>query len=623
MSSEFKVALVQFNSVVGNPLGNARRMATYMQQAASQGARLVVFPELCVDHYHAQDVFLNPAVQAHVAEAVVWLRQEAQRLGLSILFGHSAHNPDQAKGQKLLINAVSLLGPVFAEVTRAKTLLPTYREFMENRWFEAGSAGQIKPQALHENSSASNALSIGYVVCEEGWNNPVGLGRTARLYALDPIDYLAHASEHIRAIFNISASPGYMGKLGQVLEMNAKLAREYHLPMIWVNTVGFQDQLGFWGGTHVFNSKGELVTLLARDQEELFVFDLLALDALPVISGWPQSNSSEDSLMRELDQAMGLYLKDYFHKSGLAKTWPQSRESRFEQWQGLKGHWDKIPEGGVLLGLSGGVDSSLVATVAVRHLGPDKVLGVYMPSQYNSAQESAQALELGRNLGIPVLVEPIEAAVEYLGQNWRLTRETLAHENLQARLRAMILWTIANAKNKTVLNTTNWTEAAMGYGTIGGDLLGLPLIASLPKSLVYRLARYYAALPEPSITQDVLDMVPTAALRPNQTDEASLGARYWVLDAVLEDLFMNYGNVQATSEKFLNDAAFVQRYEPYNGVPDKRDSLKQVILRCATTLLKTTEFKRCYYNRTPQFTPYAWLRWQWPMANDAFQISYE
>ena len=362
--------------------------------------------------------------------------------------------------------------------------------------------------------------------------------------------------------------------------------------MAWINTGGFQDELGFWGGTHVFNSRGELVLLLPQNEELLSCFDLHALDSMPVVADWRWQLGSEEGLMKELDSALGLYLKDYFRKSGLS--------------------------GKVLLGLSGGIDSSVVATAAAKHLGPANVLGVRMPSRFNSHQEMALAVDLAANLKITLRDLPIEPYLQPIEAGLGAGAGSLAHENLQARLRALMLWTIANQEDRVVLNTTNWTEAAMGYGTIGGDLLGLPLIASLPKTWVYRLARYYKDSGFPSITQAHLDIAPTAALKPDQSDESSFGARYWVLDAVLEDLFMNYGDLEKTKQKLQTDTNLLQRYQPINGIADKPSSLAAVIDRCAQALLKQTEFKRWYYNRTPQFTPYAWLRWRWPLANAQF-----
>ena len=615
----FKITLVQFNPVVGNPLHNAQRMLAFIKTAASEGSQLVVFPELVLEHYHAQDLLLNQALQNDVEAAVVLIRAEARRLKLSVLFGHSSRNPHFGKGQKALFNTASLLGSVFPEVSRAKTLLPTYREFMEDRWFEQGDLNDIKPVKPVDAAGPS----LGFIICEEGWNHPIGHSqKLERIYAIDPIDFLAHTYANLDMIINISASPGYSGKLTQVLNMNSKIAQEYKLPMAWVNTLGFQDQLGFWGGTHVFNSRGQLVALLPQDHEAHITVDLAQLDSMPAIADWQEARGSELGLMRELDAALGMYLKDYFRKSGLSKFWPiktaSSDSNANTVLDGLRDHWDKISEGGVVLGISGGIDSSVVATAAVKHLGAVNVLGVWMPSRFNSAEEKNLALSLAKNLGITLLIEPIEDVVAQLTHQWNIPAESLTHENIQARLRAIILWSIANRKNKTVLNTTNWTEAAMGYGTIGGDLLGLPLIASLPKTWVYRLARYYHTLGEAAISQAHLDIVPTAALRSQQSDEVSFGARYWLLDMILEDLFMDYGDVAKTKQKFLGDAAFLETYQPLDGSSNKLASLEAVIDRCAKALLQNTEFKRGYYNRTPQFTPFSWLRWQWPMANTYF-----
>ncbi len=614
---EFKVSMVQFKPVVGDPLHNASRMETFMRRAAAEGAKLVVFPELALNMYHSQDVFNNGNVQNQTEQAVEKVRQLAHELNIAVLFGHIQRNLTQTLGQKHLVNAASLLGTVFPERSRVKTTLPTYREFDEYRWFEPGDPANIRPATLIRRGERD--ISLGYVICEEGWNNPVGVPDSReRFYGHDPIGMLIQQNPFLNAIFNISASPGYSGKLAGVVAMNARMAAHYKVPVGWINTVGFQDELGFWGGTHLLNSRGELVLMMPQFVEDMVTFDLNAIDRMPVIADWEPNYASEQGQMEELDKAFGLYLNDYFERSGISARWPKDlripESDRF--LLGLpKKNWKKIPMGGVVLGLSGGIDSTLVATIAAQHLGAERVLGVIMSSRYNTEEDERLAKELGERLGIQILVVPIEPFVKKYMQVLNLEEESGAHENIQARIRANILWAIANVKHKAVLNTTNFTEAARGYGTVGGDLLGLPMIASLPKTWVYRLASYYHTHGNRAITAEMMNVIASARLKYAQSDEVAMGAKFWVLDAILTDLFINCGNVPATEQKFLSDAEFLERYEPIDGNPDKRASLREVIRVNAKALLQDTQFKREYYNRTPQMTPYAWLRRKWPVAN--------
>ena len=614
MKQSFLVSLEQFNPVVGNPEYNAVRMINKMTQASTHGAVLCIFPETALNGYHSQDLFFNEMLLDKTEKALSLLYYASKQLGVGFLTTVARRNNENSHGHKPLVNQlICYLPQSDFHFSRNKTTLPDYQEFREYRYWEIGNPKDIKPLEIGE-------YKYGALVCEESWNSPQAFpDASERLYPYDPVDLL-HQQGPLLATINTTGSPEWIGKQLIRYHMQSTTARVYGTPQVFVNLVGAQDELIFMGQSFVMNSHGELVLELQSGQEDSHIIDLNNIDDMPIIPKSPTA-FGEDELMQQLDNMTKLYLQDYFNKSGMARLNHPSdlhiNQELFEDYayarRIVSAYQDKpVKPAKVVLGLSGGIDSGLVATICARHLGPANVKAVMMPyrlHRYTHEDSIRLASQLSDNLGIELLSIPIiEETVGFYQEQIGFNDGDLTHQNMQARIRAMILWAIANKENRVVINTTNFSEAATGYGTIGGDLLGLPLIASLPKTLVYRYSRWLSAQMT-SLTEEMITRRPTAELAEGQYDDIELG-KYEDIDPILESLRISRGDLRDT----------MQRFFPTHGSSLDQQEFMARITKLAGKLLRTTEFKRNYYNRTPQFTPLAWQRWIWPMANAHFDI---
>lgn len=566
-----KVAIHQFDPIIGNPAHNLKRMVSMVNQS---DADVHLFGELALTGYYAQDVFFNNAVQQEVEKCLIEIENVSRETISEIGIGFPQVNV--VVGQKSLFNTFKLFGKKC--FSQNKVCLPTYKEFDENRWFQAGDEKQVKVRKIGDEY-------FGFLICEDGWNSPYGgMPEKYRLYEADLYENLYKEAQilgvRLSAFINVSASPDYIGKQQIRVEMFSKVAKHYETPIVFVNLVGAQDELVFGGRSFVINSKGELVLELKGFVEDSMVVDTSEINRMPVI------HQGYDS-MQELDEMIGCYLKGYFRKAGLT---------------------DKT----AVLGLSGGKDSTAVAVALKRHLGAAKVLGVMMPyrlGKYTAKLSKQIAERLAEGLGIEVREVAIDEMVEPILSALKLRKDSLAHQNVQARVRANVLWAIANEENGIVINTTNFSEAAVGYGTIGGDLLGLPLIASIPATMVVKYLEWLKEDGEEVLDLEMINRPPSAELTPGQLDADELGD-YEYIDPILESLRMNYGDNQIVRHQLLNKKAI--ECERYWSDIDKFDEKLRFLSR---KLINQTEFKRWYYNRTPQFTPFSWLRWKWPLAN--------
>lgn len=576
-----KIGLCQFNAVVGNPRLNAQRMAEKMSVAKGQGSQVVLFGELALSGYYSQDLFFNEAYIDEVEEAWLRVKSEADRIGIAVGTGLPRRTNPSAGNCKHLHNSFCFYWPGMLEFTQDKVCLPTYAEFDENRWFQPGTLRNVNARKL-------GAYKIGFVICEDGWNNEAGVPDSAyRLYAEDPVQKLV--KQGVQLIINVSASPDYLGKQKSRLKMNRKIARAYHIPIVFLNVVGAQDELIFGGQSFMVNAQGEPVLRMKRCEEDL---QLIEVDEMSQKRGIVFDDGSP---MKELDDFLGLYLRDYLKKSGLEHS-------------------------KIVLGLSGGKDSTAVAAILSRHLGADKVIGVMMPyrrGEYTQEISCRLANRLAKNLGIQLQEVSIDDEVAGLMVKLGVEKDTLAHQNLQARIRAVILWGIANKENALVINTTNFSEAAMGYGTIGGDLLGLPLIASLPATVVIDYLKWLRGEGVKAVTQEMINRAPTAELIPGQRDANELG-EYAYIDPIIESLRMNFGDIHKVAGQFLDPLK--KEYRHYHEGQTARLYFFERLLFLASKLLVKTEFKRWYYHKTPQLMPFSWLRWKWPVANTYMNI---
>ncbi|MEW6771112.1 MAG: NAD+ synthase [Bacillota bacterium] len=477
-----RLALVQFNPTVGDVAGNAARMLEAVSRAEAAGAELVVFPELSLVGYPPRDLLWRTELHRAVEKVLAEKFAPASR-NVGILLGAPVREKNYLYNTALLLYGGALFG------RQDKTLLPSYDVFDETRYF--------KPAARRQ-AVLFRGETLGLTVCEDVWNDKDFWSQ--RLYEEDPVEELVAQGATI--LINIAASPYHYGKRRLRAEMLAHTAREHGRPLIYVNQVGGNDELIFDGSSLVFNGRGELVW-----EGEAFAEEFAIVETTSFPAGREPARVEED--ISCVHAALVLGTRDYFRKTGFKRA---------------------------VVGLSGGIDSSVVAALAAEALGPENVLGVGMPSPYSSPGSLRDAEALARNLGIGWRVVPIErifaAYLETLNPDAKPCLD-VAEENVQARIRGNILMFISNREGYLVLSTGNKSELAVGYCTLYGDMSGgLSVIADVPKMMVYDLARYINRERE-IIPAAVLTKPPSAELRPDQRDEDSLPP-YRLLDPVLK-----------------------------------------------------------------------------------------
>ena len=484
-----KIALAQINPIVGDLPGNGKKIIDYAKRAAQEGADLVVFPELCITGYPPMDLLENRYfVQAaqkmiqHVARAI------PENTG--VIVGSPVFNPDPVG--KPLFNAALLLenGEIVAEVH--KTLLPTYDVFDEYRYFEP--ARERKPVLWR-------GLRLGLHICEDMWNNEEQA--PYHLYREDPVAELAAQGTDI--FINISASPFSQGKHALRNEVIQTITHRHHIPFVLVNTVGANTEIIFDGDSRVHAADGTRLLCAPSFEEALLFWE-------PEGSLPPCTVHHEN--IADIHDALVLGIKDYFYKTGsFTRT---------------------------VIGLSGGIDSSVVCALATHALGPERVVGVSMPSKFSSSHSIEDAQALAENLGIEFHILPIQPAVDAFLQDilkplFEGTPFGVAEENIQARARGVTLMALSNKFDYLVLSTGNKSELSVGYATLYGDMSGgLAVISDVYKTQVYELARYInQQAGEAVIPERVLTKPPSAELRPGQRDQDSLPP-YPVLDTILK-----------------------------------------------------------------------------------------
>ncbi len=490
-----KIALAQTNTTVGDLDGNAQRILSFARRAAESGADVAVFPELTLTGYPPRDLLEKQNFLDQTEQHLAALAAEARNLNLAIICGTvtrtgcSSGNP--------IYNTAAVLEAGKIVFRQNKMLLPSYDVFDETRYFEP--AQKQFPLALR---GAPTALTI----CEDAWNDKQFWER--RLYSRDPVEELAQTGA--RALISINASPYHMGKRALRREIFTATARRFNLPIVYVNQIGGNDQLVFDGSSFAMNAQGEVIASAASFEEDLV---LVSTESL---SGDRHENYPDEC--EAVYQALVTGTRDYIHKCGFQR---------------------------VIIGLSGGIDSSLTAAIAVDAVGQQNVTGVGMPGPYSSEHSVSDARDLARNLGIRFEIIPIrdqyQAFLGVLNPLFDGGTTGVTEENLQSRLRGVTLMALSNKWGALVLTTGNKSELAVGYCTLYGDMCGgLAVISDVPKTLVYSLSRVANKRHANAIPENVFVKPPSAELRPDQKDTDSL-PEYEVLDQILRAYVENNG----------------------------------------------------------------------------------
>jgi NAD+ synthase (glutamine-hydrolysing) len=477
-----RVTLGQFNATVGDLNGNAEKMRRMYSKAAALGADLVVFPELALCGYPPEDLLLKK----HFLEN--------NRRALETLAAACTHAPaivgfaEADAGQ--LFNSAAILQNGSVKNVYRKANLPNYGVFDEQRYFKTGS----KPLILN-----IKGLTVAVTICRDIWE-------------LDWLKRFLGKSKPFHLLVNLSASPFYLGKTSKREKIISDCAKSFNCAVCYCNLIGGQDELIFDGRSVFADPEGTIATKAKAFDEDLLIADIvIENNRLKVVSTQPLSPQPAGQA-DEIYQALVLGTRDYTRKNGFDS---------------------------VLLGLSGGIDSSVVAAIAAAALTPENVTGITMPSKFNSPQTIASARKVAENLGIRFLTIPIAPVLGRFDESLQIAagwnNKTIAYENLQARIRGTILMSLSNQFGSLVLTSSNKSETAVGYATLYGDTAGgFAVIKDVPKTLVYRLAEHINRINDRQvIPADVISRPPTAELREGQKDTDSLPP-YDLLDKILE-----------------------------------------------------------------------------------------
>lgn len=484
-----RIALGQLNPTIGDLKGNARRICEFIDAARERGADLVVFPELSLPGYSPQDLLQLPAFVEECGVVLKEVIAPATR-GIGALVGLPVPGASLAPH---LFNAAVLLADGEVVGMQAKTLLPTYDVFFENRYFQP---------APSRTPLVFRGRRLGVTICEDIWNDK-SFWEDVR-YPLDPVEELVAAGAEL--IINISGSPYHFGKQTLRFNMVRALARRHLRPVVYVNQVGGNDDLLYDGCSFAVDRDGNLLARCEPFVEDLAVADVDDSGRGPTanVEPFPQEN------IEWVRRALVMGIRDYCRKTGFSRA---------------------------LVGLSGGVDSALVAVLAAEALGPQNVKCVSMPSRYSSPGSVADAAALAKNLGVEYVVKPIEKVFSAMLAEMNEgapPRLDVAEENAQARIRGNFLMFMSNRENRLLLTTGNKSELSVGYATLYGDMAGgLAVIGDVPKTMVYELCRHINTLQPGLIPEPILTKAPSAELRPDQKDTDSLPP-YPFLDFVLK-----------------------------------------------------------------------------------------
>jgi NAD+ synthetase len=517
-----RTALAQINTTVGDFAGNVDLIVHYARCAQERGADLVVFPELALCGYPPRDLVEKP-------QFVRRCESELKRLAgllpdVPAVVGYVRRSG--AKKGKPVSDAAALLYKGRVVLDYVKMLLPFYDVFDESRYFEPGNS-----QAVYDLAG----YRLGITICEDAWNDKSFWKK--QLYTRDPVEETVKAGAKL--LLNIASSPYNAEKIQFRCNMLKAIATKHRVAVVYVNHVGGNDQLVFDGTSMAFDAQGELCARAKSFEEDLVIFD--------TEDGPREIRPAAPSETEEIYEALLLGTRDYVRKCGFQKA---------------------------IVGLSGGIDSSLVATIAADALGPENVTGVSMPGPYSSPGSIRDAQALAQNLRIDFRVIPMtpifESFLSALDPAFEGSPREVTEENIQARIRGNILMALSNKFGALVLSTGNKSELAVGYCTLYGDMAGgLAVIADVPKTMVYKLA-HHVNRSGTRIPQASIEKPPSAELRPNQTDQDTLPP-YDILDAILKAYIEENLCADEIIEKYHLDAALVREtIRRVNGAEYKR-----------------------------------------------------
>lgn len=503
-----RIALAQINNTVGDLEGNAAKILDFARRAERAGAEVVAFPELALTGYPPRDLVEKHSFLDRTACALDSIARESAALNLALIIGYVAKAPDGSAVHAQ--NAAAVIDGGRLIFQQCKMLLPTYDVFDEVRYFQPAASQDI---------CTIRGTRVAIAICEDAWNDKQFWER--RRYARDPIEELVQKGAEL--IVSINASPWNIGKRKLREDIFRAIVRRFDLPTVYVHMVGGNDQLVFDGSSFAMTASGEL-----RAQAKSFAEDLIVFD-----SGSGQGEDHANHLTGDdaAFEALVMGTRDYIRKCGFRS---------------------------VLVGLSGGIDSALVAAIAVEAIGKENVIGVGMPGPYSSGHSLSDARTLAEHLGIRFEVVPItlgyNAMMETLQPLFTGFSPDTTEENLQSRLRGMVLMSLSNKFGALVLTTGNKSEIAVGYCTLYGDMCGgLGVISDVPKTMVYRLSRVancrykLRGLPE-AIPENTFTKPPSAELRPDQKDTDSL-PEYEILDGILAGYIERYESVPEIAVK--------------------------------------------------------------------------
>ena len=490
-----KIALAQLNPTIGDLEGNSEKIIQACEASERGGADLVVFSELVLTGYPPRDLLYKPDLicAGHKSlEALI-----AHIKGPAVLLGHvGERNKGAGKG---LTNSAVLFqnGKILAQAD--KVLLPSYDVFDETRYFQAGDQSVV---------CELSGTRLGISICEDVWNFPDFYDQD--IYHSNPVEELVYAGADI--ILNVSSSPYRVGRWQTRLKLGQHIVNRFKKPFVLVNQVGGNDDLLFDGHSFALSATGEVIAQARGFEEDCVVADMNR--------GTGEIRSIPECDEDEIYRALVMGVRDYLHKCGYRKA---------------------------VIGLSGGIDSAVVAAIAVEALGAEQVMGISMPSPYTASQSVDDAQLLAINLGISFSVVPIEELFEQYKKSlvplFPGKSEDVTEENIQARIRGNLLMAVSNKLGSMVLSTGNKSEMSVGYCTLYGDMAGgLSVISDVPKMKVYALADWINREKE-IIPQAIIERPPTAELKPNQTDQDSLPP-YEVLDSILEGYVEKHRSIE-------------------------------------------------------------------------------